>query len=358
MGGLGVKCVVIFALLCALNVKSDDEDCRDLGCSEPEWPNCDDDDGFCKDDNGCAQGTEWQYWDEDLQACVNDCDCAFGSDFPYCNDDGDCVNDCGCVYESDFPICNEDDGNCYDDAGNMYTANGDTEPMDVKVVNCGNAENCGGGPSAGDIEAQISCTSFPVKTSDTGSCTYQVTDDINMPFYTGSPTGAQAWQASGADDFFVFHGCDGAGLQTDCKGDLYYVEQYGPECQWGDPGCEGDLNSNDLHNVCPFIHPGTGITYQWYNCGWWGDGEDWADGKMPWSPNNGLAPYTLKGPSGNMFLYPWVCHQNPDRDFSYFGVSDPHLNCFCDNEPLDDTSTTGDQLEPPPTWFVYTMEVN
>jgi hypothetical protein len=32
----------------------------------------------------------------------------------------------------------------------------------------------------------------------------------------------------GADNYWVFHGCDGAGLMNDCMGGTTYVEQFGP----------------------------------------------------------------------------------------------------------------------------------
>ena len=96
----------------------------------------------------------------------------------------------------------------------------------VKGEWCGETmevEYCG---STVHIDVKLICTPFPVRKSD-----YEVAGDwcksTDMIKYSGSKNGAQAWQSSDKSNYWVFHGCDGAGFMDDCKGGSTYVEQFG-----------------------------------------------------------------------------------------------------------------------------------
>lgn len=80
--------------------------------------------------------------------------------------------------------------------------------------------------------------------------------------------------------YWVFHGCDGAGIMPDCKGDILFVEHfYGWAKDQSKVWCKSritiaqvasrtnDQNSN--HEQCQFKHPGTGHIYENYEAGMW-----------------------------------------------------------------------------------------
>lgn len=78
---------------------------------------------------------------------------------------------------------------------------------------------------------------------------------------TGSRSDARAWAyfdstgKASSGDFFVFHACDGAGLQSDCKGDIKYVEHFAGRAQGN--SCQQDpKTSSNMRNYCKFKHPG------------------------------------------------------------------------------------------------------
>ena len=166
-------------------------------------------------------------------------------------------------------------------------------------LQCGELEYCGGGH--GDLSTEISCTCFPVKQKDldTSYC-----DHVDVPKFTGGdPLGAMAWYATDQDDdaedknYWVFHGCDGAGLSEfdvihfihyifnephsthdlifrgtvdDCMGGTGYVEQFGTYSDEAVPLSLHECSDGwESHCTQPFVHPGTGNVYSWYYAGQW-----------------------------------------------------------------------------------------
>jgi len=105
-------------------------------------------------------------------------------------------------------------------------------------------------------------------------------------------------------EYYVFHACDGAGTQSDCAGDTFYVERFGARFNykgedlyvrdgqvieddgtpdgsigklqtWKPEGiCEKqwyDFNGGnwETRTSCKFVHPGTNTIYEDYYGGWW-----------------------------------------------------------------------------------------
>lgn len=91
---------------------------------------------------------------------------------------------------------------------------------------------CGGDPPQGsaywnDLERwHMSCTSFPARPSNLdqvlqkGWCS-----DPSFGTFTRNSAGSVMWKAEGdgVDDWWVFHGCDGAGLMSDCMGGVRWL---------------------------------------------------------------------------------------------------------------------------------------
>lgn len=126
----------------------------------------------------------------------------------------------------------------------------------------------------------------------------------------------------GATDYYVFHGCDGAGLQSDCFGDIKYIEHFG--MAWGGGVVDTEINNVGACNgvtglwnadntctrqftngftdslwipkegictsgkvaFCKFIHPGTKRVYKDYSGGWWGGAC-----KAKWSSDDKYSKY-------------------------------------------------------------------
>lgn len=258
----------------------------------------------------------------------------------------------------------------------------------IDSTSCGSAQWLGGDagnddvwPGDGSLSAhypgnyqgrqnEISSTPFPVRRDGTFSPSKDAfCNDADVSWYAGSPDGAKAWLDETQPDknYFVLHGCDGAGLQVgDCLGDVKYVEQFGPRCEWGvDPGC--DMSAcDDWHKPCPFRHPGTGVGYRWYNCGWWSWGNDWVDTGKPWFGYTGIED--PPNSEGSMLLYPWVCGRT-GQDWSWYwggesyhhggGAADTMENdwkCYCDNEPNDQSQEAHwDSHIPPPSIGAYKL---
>lgn len=208
---------------------------------------------------------------------------------------------------------------------------------------------------------------------------------------TGSRSDARAWayfDATGkasSGDFFVFHACDGAGLQSDCKGDIKYVEHFAGRAQGN--SCQQDpKTSSNMRNYCKFKHPGTGTIYENYEAGWWNDGNaggqapngitdymaassangQWGDGVkrgvvtqavMAW-PN----PYMQYDGKSNGYgtmhaisftTFPWVCTRSDNGD-NYFAAPsqvETGVKCYADNEPGWYKNTPGW----PPYVYIYHM---
>jgi len=133
-----------------------------------------------------------------------------------------------------------------------------------------NIDHCGGNDDA-------SCTPFPVKAwPDVGKSCGNPDDRI----IGGGGMAVGGWQVPNSNSFFIFHSCDGAGLQTDCMVQEMYVEQFSfatcPNNDWSKcshacnvlvPGSKD--GSGAQHQQCSFYHPGKQTFYEWYNCGWW-----------------------------------------------------------------------------------------
>lgn len=228
-----------------------------------------------------------------------------------------------------------------------------------------------------DIWSMLSCSPFPVKWGDwehLGGC--QDWHPDRLAFYAGDLKGAKPWyDYSQGDDanknYYVFHSCDGAGLQMgDCMGDLYYVEQFFPTCwtEWGYDGCrcdyDGGYGHNLPHNRCPMVHLGTQRWYSQYRCGWLATGGGWADESKNFWPQ--MKPYLTNGgdvPDGSdtLLLYPWVCTIDDtagdwrwyyaERPEDFYG--DNHIKCWCDNEPQSGEHWADD---PPPVVYAYYVE--
>lgn len=242
---------------------------------------------------------------------------------------------------------------------------------------------CGGG-HAGTV-GEMSCTPFPYRPwawaneqSAEGKprC---VTENWGRDRLTGGKWGAKAWASFGQDGklndnhYFVFHACDGAGIQTDCAGDIYFVEQFGskkPEKKGA--SCDDAKNgifSANMRNRCDFTHPGTGTTYERpYNSGWWTNNSkipNWmvaSKASGPWGPNGSISDKVqaiknpFEGQQGihiTFILFPWVCHkEDPPRPELTQFTGYPNVNCYADNEPLSDGKGFPGW---PPTIDVYFM---
>merc|ERR1712232_1456904 len=223
-----------------------------------------------------------------------------------------------------------------------------------------NIDRCGGG---GDD----SCTPFPVKAWP-DSCSNP--DDRIIG---GGDQAVGGWQASGADNYFIFHSCDGAGVQTDCLGQQMYIEQFGTQCPDNDwnqcehacdvtaPGSQD--GSGAQHQQCSFYHPGKQVRYNSYRCGWWYAKNQfeysyygWNEYK-DWFKHLGLEGYVDSyNPDGTMVLYDWTCHgdDGSGKILEKF-TGDANENCYCDNEPF---SYTDGGVSPPPGFDAYAFWYN
>jgi len=209
-------------------------------------------------------------------------------------------------------------------------------------------------------------------------------------------TGANVWAAdtnnwwlpagSGTTrDYFVFHGCDGAGLQSDCFGDILYAEhiiglnendEYGiydgktfdGKSPNGVKGICSDPNDTYGRSYCKFVHPGTMTVHEDYyggfhsKCSGFGNmGDDGAlciteddfqstasgvwkkgdlDKKVLNIPNvyfGGQHPFADEdGYHFSFMMYPWRCDNGgpaANNLFSYPSISDWGYECYVDNEP-------------------------
>mmetsp|Transcript_18485 Transcript_18485/g.33971 ORF Transcript_18485/g.33971 Transcript_18485/m.33971 type:complete len:319 (+) Transcript_18485:187-1143(+) len=234
-------------------------------------------------------------------------------------------------------------------------------------LQCGELEYCGGGH--GDLSTEISCTCFPVKQKDvdTSPCGH-----VDVPKFTGgNPLGANAWYATDQDDdaeeknYWVFHGCDGAGLMDDCMGGTGYVEQFGTYSDESVPLALHECSDGwESHCTQPFVHPGTGNVYSWYYAGQWTwGGGNWPDQSVgkPWWDNMGLPDTWDLGydeGTGFVVMYPWVCNYWSGNDLGWlwgehkpYGDSTYQTKCYYDNEPWDNDHDHGTIT--PPIWTAY-----
>jgi hypothetical protein len=240
---------------------------------------------------------------------------------------------------------------------------------------CSQLDYCGG--AHGDLNLEIKCTPFPAKNMGLPPYQWQsYCDHEDVRKYAGSSNGAKAWQYSGADNYWVFHGCDGAGLMDDCMGGTGYIEQFGPYSAESTPLTRHTCGDGwENHCSQPFVHPGTGKVYKWYNAGMWTwGGGNWPDklAQKKWWDNMGL-PDTdqLDNGPGTAFavMYPWVCGTTGGEDVTWlwgseeswqnqlpYGDETYDTKCYYDNEPWDIGKTPNAHWTStliPPIWQAY-----
>lgn len=106
----------------------------------------------------------------------------------------------------------------------------------------------------------------------------------------------QAWQADGTSGTWVVHGCDGSGVQTDCRGDVLYLEHFNKPQKSLAPPCPAPPYPNN--EPCPgFSHPGQPqghLSFGEYECGWWRGYKSPGDADLP----KAAADAGLFGPAG------------------------------------------------------------
>ncbi|MFL0790932.1 MAG: hypothetical protein AB8E87_12020 [Prochlorococcus sp.] len=221
---------------------------------------------------------------------------------------------------------------------------------------------CGGG---GEGAKDVSCSPFTYRpfqknldsNLNAGCSDGQPYDEIVTGAKWG--LGARTWASfPNRTDYWVFHNCDGAGIQPDCLGDIKYIERFdgGP----GQPRCEKGSHGR---NHCTFTHPNSKTTFglMKYWAGWYNSGNDLETGNLcgagankdrAWnqgvcnkieSINNGINPYNNVDGALHTFsfaLFPWVCEADPSMPNANF--SSPSMDsygvrngwkCYADNEP-------------------------
>lgn len=245
------------------------------------------------------------------------------------------------------------------------------------ATSCGDlSQTCTNGCGSGAV--------FPDCSSLGGSCTpYSFMPNVNnqdcswmdsgkfssSPFFKlSSQYSYQAFSASGYSDVWILHGCDGAGIQTDCVGDIMYLEHFdskdpvaGQDCPVGTYGID--------HTQCPtFYHQGKQESFPGYSCGWWrgynrpvgleeanGDGvgalgphenpgdTDTGDysasllaalRNCPTCADESALTHPYVGTNAIAYFtgasWPWICTEG---DASYEPYTGSTANCYCDNEP-------------------------
>lgn len=190
----------------------------------------------------------------------------------------------------------------------------------------------------------------------------------------------------GGANYYVFHTCDGAGLQSDCKGSQWYVEQlsqYNGERSWNDGSPQpGEVHPTGTTQISfNFQHPGLGNSYEWYWCGWWSKVEAWSgfDASAGWMDGTNAGSEVSNGGNGHtpswartafggqdadatVALYPWICSIDASADKTgiqqgeamYAGDHPEGIwNCFCDNNGPN--GHPGDN-QPPPHYKLYSVK--
>ena len=166
--------------------------------------------------------------------------------------------------------------------------------------------------------------------------------------------------------YWVFHGCDGAGIMPDCKGDVLFLERfYGWAKDQSTVWCQGENGGqpiridqvasrtnepNSNRRQCKFKHPGTGKIYENYEAGMW----QWGDGSTQINLNNFISAATggwsqraenavtsvrNPFPNGETVLYtmtfPWVCTGIGGKESTnglFTQTNTPGVKCYWDNE--------------------------
>jgi hypothetical protein len=272
---------------------------------------------------------------------------------------------------------------------------------------------CGGGSKQRSISDQISCTAFPAKLSPNSR---EGCGGAQVAELAGSNRAAGVWKANNSEDFWIIHGCDGAGLMNDGLGANFYVEQYyggRPFSKTSHANCEAKQGPNACtksnpqseacwcpHTQSNFTHPGTGKHYK-LNAGMWTYADNskkdkgkwrWPDqaaGKRWWQnmklPNiTNLKVRASDKVTAFVVMYPWVCN-GPWKDSDWgafwgnnesyanglpFGTQTNKINCYYDNEPWDSINKNikgepgydpkhpsydphDKSKQPPPVWKAY-----
>ena len=198
--------------------------------------------------------------------------------------------------------------------------------------------------------------------------------------WAGSFTG-DCSQGGGNSDYWVFHACDGAGIQGGaCAGDINYVERFGPTYTGGDREDAGICTPDgqgygyDNRKYCKFVHPGTETVYDSYKAGWAGNTESqdtfWAKAGYPsangswqsktsgsWDENsnlvqqlnglpslyNGDHPFAYTGYWFSFPMFSWRAYPSGTSNnyLSYPSIADPGWKLFVDNEPCGDDGCYG-----------------
>ena len=261
---------------------------------------------------------------------------------------------------------------------------------------------CGG---THNPETELSCSPFNYRPWTTNN-NFKLQNNGSDPTYctqsnvvnqlAGGPFNTtRAWmyfkddQGSRDNNYWVFHGCDGAGIMPDCKGDIFYVERIFERSEdqstvWCQ-GTEG-LPNITLGQVpqhahengagrrqCQFKHPGTGTVYKNYEAGVWGwnlttirddmvgsaaaklQGREWGKGVK--GLVQGITTPFNGQPAIVMVTFPWVCtgaNSNEDQTGLFTNPRTPGAKCYWDNEPLTDGQG---QNGYPPQIQVYWMQL-
>jgi len=242
---------------------------------------------------------------------------------------------------------------------------------------------CGG---TSDPNTELSCSPFNYrpwttnnnfKRANNGKDPQYCTDSDVVNTLAGGPFNTtRAWmffkdnRGSRDSNYWVFHGCDGAGIMPDCKGDIFYVERIFERsqdqstvwCQGTNGGSNITLSQVPQHahengadrRQCQFKHPGTGTVYKNYEAGVWGwnltsirdDMVASAAAKeegREWGYNVQSIVQGVKTPFGSpaivMVTYPWVCTGAGGKDDPtglFTNPRTPGAKCYWDNEPLTD----------------------
>jgi len=288
---------------------------------------------------------------------------------------------------------------------------GDTEPIIWDPSGDGNFwcvqqdldnQNYCGGADTDDPWAPLSCTPYAYRpntynilhNSPIGTCgngSWRDDDPYLNIIANGQGYGSStypnvdtnAWASdfnSKNADYWVFHGCDGAGLQSDCAGDIKYIERLSylwNDSYYGINDGEGNMPSEGVctgwddtynRNYCKFVHPGTKHVYSDYHGGWWGD--DCGDGRSQFGSSNmacikeedfsslasgdwtgplkdnvfnipdayfgGNHPFDGDGDNFSFMLFEWRCEEDSNLQHNLFSnpsIRDYGWKCFVDNEP-------------------------
>ena len=273
--------------------------------------------------------------------------------------------------------------------------------------NEGNQAWCGGGNNARNTLDQMSCTPFAYKpwsfnnANGLGDYKKSFCTSTEVKDIAGGPYRSQAWmynKGNGTNDtsYWVFHGCDGAGIMPDCVGDVLFVERfYGHAKDQTNVWCQGEngeksipinqvaLRKNDPNSnrrQCQFKHPGTGHIYENYEAGiWqWGDKTTQIDlstftsaATGGWSQSAEDAVTSVRNPFPNgetvlyMMTFPWVCtgigkgganqNEGDATNGLFTQTNTPGVKCYWDNESgapqwAEDKAKKGDKGAMDPWW--------